>query len=93
LKDRPAPSRYDPSLSLVIDPVLSFSVYQGGTGLDRPMMPSMLQATLHNRNHGIRELSTVVPGGRLTNDNRKNAFVMKLIHRERLFLFDLLGER
>ena len=72
--------RYDPSLPLVIDPVLSFSVYQGGTGLDQAYGiavdaagNSYITGTTESVNFPLQSQAAVYP-----NDNRKNAFVMKL---------------
>ena len=72
--------RYDPSLPLVIDPVLSFSVYQGGTGLDQAYGiavdaagNSYITGTTESVNFPLQSQAAAYP-----NDNRKNAFVMKL---------------
>jgi hypothetical protein len=71
---------YDPSLPLVIDPVLSFSVYQGGTGLDQAYGiavdaagNSYITGTTESVNFPLQSQAAGYP-----NDNRKNAFVMKL---------------
>ena len=71
---------YDPSLPLVIDPVLSFSVYQGGTGLDQAYGiavdaagNSYITGTTESVNFPLQSQALGYP-----NDNRKNAFVMKL---------------
>ena len=72
--------RYDPSLPLVIDPVLSFSVYQGGTGLDQAYGIAVdtagntyITGTTESVNFPLQSQAAGYP-----NDNRKNAFVMKL---------------
>jgi len=72
--------QYDLSLPLVIDPVLSFSVYQGGTGLDQAYGiavdaagNSYVTGTTESVNFPLQSQALVYP-----NDNRKNAFVMKL---------------
>jgi hypothetical protein len=72
--------RYDPSLPLVIDPVLSFSVYQGGTGLDQAYGiavdaagNSYITGTTESVNFPLQSHAAAYP-----NDNKKNAFVMKL---------------
>ncbi|MCI0724197.1 MAG: SBBP repeat-containing protein [Acidobacteria bacterium] len=71
---------YDPSLPLVIDPVLSFSGYQGGTGLDQAYGiavdaagNSYITGTTESINFPLQSQFAPYP-----NDNRKNAFVMKL---------------
>ena len=71
---------YDTSLPLVIDPVLSFSVYQGGTGLDQAYGiavdaagNSYITGTTESVNFPLQSQAATYP-----NDNRKNAFVMKL---------------
>ena len=71
---------YDPSLPLVIDPVLSFSVFQGGTGLDQAYGiavdaagNSYVTGTTESVNFPLQSQGVAYP-----NDNRKNAFVMKL---------------
>ena len=71
---------YDSSLPLVIDPVLSFSVYQGGTGLDQAYGiavdaagNSYVTGTTESVNFPLQSQAAAYP-----NDNRKNAFVMKL---------------
>jgi Beta-propeller repeat len=72
--------RYDASLPLVIDPVLSFSVFQGGTGLDQAYGiavdaagNSYITGTTESVNFPLQSQAAAYP-----NDNRKNAFVMKL---------------
>jgi len=71
---------YDPSLPLVIDPVLSFSLYQGGTGLDQAYGiavdaagNSYITGTTESVNFPLQSQALAYP-----NDSRKNAFVMKL---------------
>ena len=71
---------YDPSLPLVIDPVLNFSVYQGGTSLDHAYGiavdaagNSYITGTTESVNFPLQSQAAAYP-----NDNRKNAFVMKL---------------
>ena len=71
---------YDPSLPLVIDPVLSFAVYQGGTSLDQAYGVAVdaagntyITGTTESANFPLQSQAAGYP-----NDNRKNAFVMKL---------------
>jgi len=72
--------RYDRRLPLVIDPVLTFSVYQGGTGLDQAYGiavdaagNSYITGTTESVNFPLVSQFATYP-----NDSRKNAFVMKL---------------
>jgi hypothetical protein len=71
---------YDPQLPLVIDPVVSFSTYQGGTGLDQAYGIAVDSAgnTYLTGTTASVNFPTQAPYQPYPNDNKKNAFVMKL---------------
>lgn len=71
---------YDPNLPLVIDPVLTFSSFSGGTGLDEAYGIAVdaagntyVTGTTASINFPLQGQYQPYP-----NDNRKNAFVVKL---------------
>jgi len=71
---------YDPSLPLIIDPVLTFSTFSGGTGLDEAYGIAVdaagntyVTGTTASINFPLQGQYQPYP-----NDNRKNAFVLKL---------------
>ena len=71
---------YDPRLPLVIDPVLTYSTFQGGSGSDQAYSVTVDSAgnTYLTGTAESIDLPTQTPYQPYPNDGKKNAFVMKL---------------